>query len=275
MLRSLLRYDFRAVLKYWWIAVISLVVLSLLGGLCIRVLEADMDLPSSVISLAVFGLLLIFLGFAAFYLLSMIAIFVRYYKNFFTDEGYLTFTLPAKPSQLLNSKLIMSTVTLFGVFVVIMAGFGLMMTVGLGDTLLSLESRQSFLEGWSELSHELGAYFPLYGLEMLVLIVLCFAFFSLLVFACITFGSIITRKGKVLASIGIYYGVNSVLSFLMQMLQLFTMPSLIAWMADLQDGQIKVVIALVLLGMIALIALLCMLLYCLVYWMLDRKLNLS
>ena len=35
---------------------------------------------------------------------TLIFVFIRYYKNFFTDEGYLTFTLPVKRSTLLNAK---------------------------------------------------------------------------------------------------------------------------------------------------------------------------
>ena len=33
---------------------------------------------------------------------------VRFYRNFFTDEGYLMFTLPVKPSELLLSKILVA-----------------------------------------------------------------------------------------------------------------------------------------------------------------------
>lgn len=56
--------------------------------------------------LAVF--LIVFYGFSlvVLSLVSSIYLMVRFYKNLFTAEGYLMFTLPVTPVQLLNSKLI-------------------------------------------------------------------------------------------------------------------------------------------------------------------------
>lgn len=61
--------------------------------------------------------------------------FYRYYKNLFTDHGYLMNTLPVKSTELLNAKLIISMawqyitmivvgISIFALFVSIVGGFG-------------------------------------------------------------------------------------------------------------------------------------------------------
>lgn len=45
------------------------------------------------------------IAIVAFAVIVLFILMSRFYKNFFTDEGYLTFTLPVKTSSLLFSKL--------------------------------------------------------------------------------------------------------------------------------------------------------------------------
>lgn len=274
MLKSLFRYDFRAVVRHWWIALLTVAALTCMGGVCIRVLDSDRELPEAVRALAMIGMILTMLGFFAVYLVGVISVFVRFYRNFFTDEGYLTFTLPVSRVQLLNSKLIMSVGVLCVSAVVIFLGIMGMMAIGLGDKLFN----QAFWEGWTEFwslgMEGLGVYLPLYMLELAALAVLAMVFFCLLVFVCITFACIITKKAKVLAAIGIYYVANSVISFGTQILYLFTLPNILMWLTDVPEEQIKSGLVLLLLGLGLFIAVACALLYCLEHWMLDRKLNL-
>ena len=102
MLKKLLKYDLKAVFKYWWIAAISTLGLSVLGGFAVTVLrdtvstEPEKKVPIILEILSSIALPLVYLGFIALGILTVIMIFARYYKNFFSDEGYLTFTLPVK-----------------------------------------------------------------------------------------------------------------------------------------------------------------------------------
>ena len=48
MLKKLLRYDFKAVLRYWWIAALTSFGLALLGSACIGLLDFEKDLPELV-----------------------------------------------------------------------------------------------------------------------------------------------------------------------------------------------------------------------------------
>ena len=89
MLKKLLKYDFQSVMKYWWIAAISSLALSFVGGGCVSLLTREKELPDLVYPFIIFALILVILSFVVFYLMTFIFVFVRFYRNFFTDEGYL------------------------------------------------------------------------------------------------------------------------------------------------------------------------------------------
>lgn len=275
MLKKLLKYDFQSVFKYWWIAALTSFVLSIAGGGCTSLLTTEKDLPTAVFILAVLGLSLVVISYVAFSLITMILVFTRFYKNFFTDEGYLTFTLPVKKSQLLNSKLIMSAVTILITDIILLIDIFAVILIGFFDQIFTKSFWQGISHLINELSTALGGYLFVYILELLILIVLFTILSCLFLFACITFASIITKKAKILTAIGIYYVVNGICSFILQILLMFGITSFSNWLLKLPESSIQPVIALVLMGILLFITLFAVMLYTLEYWMIDRKLNLN
>lgn len=275
MLKNLLKYDFKAVLKYWWIAALSCFALSFVGGGCITILNTDRELPGLVYPLTIIGLILVIISFVVFSVLSVIFVYVRFYKNFFTDEGYLTFTLPVKRSQLLNAKLIMSVGTMLLTGVVCMINALIIICIGFSDVIFSRNFWEEFRTMIDTIVNEVGFYLVIYSVETLVIILLSVIFSTLFIFCCITFASIITKKAKVLVAIGIYYVANGIFSFVGQIFYLFGISSLTNWISALPMDRIYTLIALILLGLISFFGMLCALLYTLQYWMIDRKLNLD
>ena len=275
MLKKLLKYDFQSVMKYWWIAAISSLALSFVGGGCVSLLTREKELPDLVYPFIIFALILVVLSFVVFYLMTFIFVFVRFYRNFFTDEGYLTFTLPVKRSQLLNSKLIMSVVMLFITFLVYLLEILIVVCIGFFDEIVAPEFWQELSKGIELLWDSFGGYLIIYVLEFLILFILALVFSTLFLFCCITFASIITKKAKVLVAIGIYYVANSIFSFVVQMFYLFAIPSLSSKIFALNMEAGVPALALVLFGIICFVSIFCALLYTLQYWMMDRKLNLS
>ena len=91
MLKKLMRYDFKSVFKLWWIAALSTVVLSLIGGGISTFFTANMftekEIPTPILIVAVIVLIMVLLGFAAFAIFSEILVYFRFYKNLYTDEG--------------------------------------------------------------------------------------------------------------------------------------------------------------------------------------------
>lgn len=273
MLKKLLRYDLKSVLKYWWIAALSSFALSFIGGGCITILNSERELPQILYPFTTIGLILVILSFVVFYILSIILVFVRFYKHFFTDEGYLTFTLPVKRTHLLNSKLIMGVATILITGAVCILNALVMICIGLSE-----EGKyfwQSIGQTLNTLMDELGIYLIVYLIEAFILIVLSVTFSTLFIFCCITIASIITKKAKVITAIGIYYVTNGIFSFVGQMFYLFGITSIAGWLSELPAGSEYGVVALILFGLICFFGVFCSMLYTLQYWMIDRKLNLS
>ncbi|MGM9590795.1 MAG: hypothetical protein ACI3V0_11595 [Faecousia sp.] len=146
---------------------------------------------------------------------SVFFVIWRFYKSRFTDEGYLTFTLPVNNHQLLLSSILNS---IFGVLIVIVAAVAaVLIAVALfllafpqnliwGDVAVSLGKAMSqlwnsFVKNWDVLL-SLGLSAILAGLSQLIVIMLS-----------VTIGSIITKKHKILAAVGVYYGIGIVRSF--------------------------------------------------------------
>lgn len=272
MLRKLLKYDLKSMFKYWWILALTSIAATVVGCVCNYVLYSKIDqLPIYVsLFLGFTSVLAIFIIFV-FPLASEIFIHFRFYKNFFTDEGYLTFTLPVKRSQLLNSKLISGLITLWTTsFILIIEFCALFITWAISlpveDDITSVPVEDPYVFEIFDLG---------FILEALILSVITSLISILFIFCCITFASMITKKAKLITAIGIYYATTTVISSVLEIAYLFGGVSLIDHILSLQTNMIKPTIFIILLCIILLLSIVCMLLYLFEYFMLDRKLNLS
>ncbi len=277
MLRKILKYDFKFLFKYWWIGAVISLSLSVASGFCIRLLDTSLterELPAVVNSSATSVIALSIISYIAFSIIAMILIFIRFYKNFFSDEGYLTFTLPVKRTHLINSKIITSVIIELATFVLIGLSVAFMIIIGFWEDFWTAKT-------WDTICKIFEFYFKdhvlcrvAYIIEALILIVLSVIFSNLFLFCCITFASIITKKARVITAIGIYYGVNMVISFAMQIFMLFGIGTITDYFLELSDKMLEPIVCLSGLGIILLIGLFCSILYNLQYYMIDRKLNL-
>lgn len=274
MLKKLLHYDMRAMFRYWWIAALSCAVFACAGGGCLSILLSDRDYPFFVTSMAGMGFVFPIFGMSAIVILAYILVFTRFYRNFFTDEGYLTFTLPVGRHQLLNAKLISGTSLLAATVAVLFPSLLLMLAIGFGDYVFTPEFFRELGEALSAMWETVGAWSILYAAELILLGLLTCLFGVLSMSVCITLASLLVKKAKVITAIAIYYGAISILSFVMQLLQLFGLPALVDLLAGTSEAAAPGIIALLLFGGICFVAIFCGLLYLLQYRMLDRKLNL-
>ena len=275
MLKKLLKYDFLATFKIWWIAAVTSLGLSFLGGCAVTLIRAPRDLPQVVDASAGLMLFISIFSLFAFAILSEIIILVRFYKNFFTDEGYLTFTLPVKTGSLINSKLIMSVAVTFATLIVLAVNVCVILGIGFFDVIVDKELFKYIAEVIDEIVTEFGFYLIIYILEAIVIFILACVFSLLLMFCCITLASIITKKGRVATGIAIYYGVNCVLSFVMEMIMIFGVRGIGVRLETLSAEMAYPVGTVILLAAILLLGLVSVMLYTLQYLMVDRKLNLN
>ena len=124
MLGKLIKQEFKAISKTLGILHIALFFTTIMGIIAITLNKNDKYAYVSNLTLVLYILILIAVAVAV-----MIYLVVRFYRNLFTDEGYLMNTLPVKPSELILSKLIVSFVwtivncicTLFSILLLVLS----------------------------------------------------------------------------------------------------------------------------------------------------------
>lgn len=217
-MRKMLRHDLKSVWKVWRIMAPLALLAGIVGGIAVRILDADLDefIPSSInwVLYLTSSLVSIYwpMLLTAFVLVTLILIVVRYYKNFFTDEGYLTFTLPVSRTKLLNSKILMAFIWMAATAAVcITAYIAFMIITNVGtagyDPGIDIEPEVPSAE--DPLFGTYGVLFFL--LELLVLAVIATAADILLLLLCVTLGAVIVKRAKLVLGLGLYYGLNSVI----------------------------------------------------------------
>lgn len=276
MLKKLLKYDLKFMLRLWWIGALICPFMGIAGGFCWMIADSDRPIPDAVLIICILLIILAIFFLLAFSLFTTVVIFIRYYKNFFTDEGYLTFTLPVNRHTLLNAKLLSGLILTLITNILIVVCIGIAVCIGNGDYIFGSDYWiDNLIHIFKELYTDVGSYLWVYLLEMSILSVLYQLLSLVFLYLCITIGSTIAKKAKLVTSIGIYYGANTGSFFILQLLYLFCRPSINYWLFPLQQAEALPLIALMLLCGIFFMGTICTFLYSLLNHMLARKLNLS
>ncbi len=112
MLGKLLKHDFIAT---WKVPVALDAVLIILGILTAFMMQSIHHVEESFgMSLFMFSFFGVFyIGIIAANVVTLIYLVIRYYRNLYTSEGYLTFTLPVKTDMIVHSKVITGSVWVF------------------------------------------------------------------------------------------------------------------------------------------------------------------
>ena len=276
MLKKLLSYDFIAIFKYWWIGALTTIVLALVGAGCGTILQTEKDLPDGVTVFATIGMVLVVLGLLAFIIFSQLLVYVRFYKHLFTDEGYLTFTLPVKRHQILTSKLVSGFVCgLLTVFLTIADAVIIIFTTFRKDIFYE-GWYENFIKGVKDIISAVGAgNLTILIIEVLITGILILALSILFTYLCITFAGAISKKSKLSSAILMYYGASSISSIFMYFLYFFGIDAVSEWMYDFETKASFELSIIIILLVIFFVAMLCTLAYTINYRLLDSKLNLN
>ena len=206
MLKKCLRYDIKSVFVYWIFGAIAMLIMSIPGGLALRSQEIHIN-DAKHFPWEIFVLMIVYFVGIAFFILTEILVYVRFYKHFFTDEGYLTFTLPVKRRTLFTSKVLNGVIFQAASIAVIIASV-IIMTLfippSFEDEIITDAVGGFIADGW----------IIAYLLECFVLFVILLFSSILSTYLIITIGATIVRKNKILVTIGIGYGVSFVTSIL-------------------------------------------------------------
>ena len=276
MLKKLLSYDFIAIFKYWWIGALTTIVLALVGAGCGTILQTEKDLPDGVTVFATIGMVLVVLGLLAFIIFSQLLVYVRFYKHLFTDEGYLTFTLPVKRHHILTSKLVSGFVCgLLTVFLTIADAVIIIFTTFRKDIFYE-GWYENFIKGVKDIISAVGAgNLTILIIEVLITCILILALSILFTYLCITFAGAISKKSKLSSAILMYYGASSISSIFMYFLYFFGIDAISEWMYDFETKASFELSIIIILLVIFFVAMLCTIAYTINYRLLDSKLNLN
>lgn len=230
MLRKLLRYDLDAVWRIWVPLAASVPVMSLITALLVRTLmERPENDDSAVVVLGFmmfFAIMTLVILWVGLFIVTPIICYLHYYKHFFSDRGYLTFTLPVPRQKLYLSKVLSAFIW--------SAGNAVVTVLSVCILLLLIPSSQEVAqfvnpivfdfigEGVGFLWQNVGAWLILYALELLLILVALSLCNIGLFHLAITMGSVIAKKHKVLCAVGLYLGMNYGISFVSQFFMLFS-----------------------------------------------------
>ena len=194
---------------------------------------------------------------------SSFFVIYRFYKRCFTDEGYLTFTLPVSNHQILLSSILncilnelLTVLAAAGAVVIAVAVF----LPAVSQQIIWADVWVSWADAWQQIADSFWKNADQFALVGFSSIVGSFSELILLMVA-VTIGALIARKHKILAAVGVYYGIGMVRSFVMSMLMLnaTTSENLNALLASP--------------GVMGLTLSVCG--YFLMHWLISKKLNLN
>lgn len=210
MLGKLIKYDFKALNRYLIVIHGMLLITAVLGRLLF--VRRFVEHPKG--GLSDFGAVVMMIGILVYVILFMAALFgtllliaIHYYKNLYSDEGYLTHTLPVSRGQLLISKMISGSVWMFVDVVLVISSIFILV--------LYKPIIQDFVTHKDEVLTGMG--FPStvgYGkifLAIMIMFMISSVSNVLMLYVSITAGQLFSNH-RILGAIVVYFCVNVMIS---------------------------------------------------------------
>ncbi len=222
MLGKLLKYDMRYVARIMPIMYLVAFAMSLLMSLVIFLIS-KLAAMSFVLGM-VWLLWALALSVVAYSGVIMIA--SRIYKTFYSDQGYLTFTLPVTSSQLIWSKVLLYVIwQLIGMIVAVICvalpvatGVLTFATDGFYNTMKYIFDFMVYF--FKDMFSSDGATFVGSCISMLVYTLVSYVSAPIAIIFSFSIGQFV-NKHRVIAAIGIYYAYSTVMYILLSILSFF------------------------------------------------------
>ena len=275
MFAKLLKHEWRSTREMLGILCLISLGASLLGGLtmCYLFYVSSHDGGGSE-ALKILSVLFMIAAMIALAVVGVAAVVVymgRFYKSRFTDEGYLTFTLPVNTHQNLLASLVNTAIGMVLITLVICLSGCLWMVIAFAGVEGFYQTvREHFPELWEKfwsLVQTHAGEIPWGVMARGMLSALTGAINSLvMLMLAVTVGSLIAKKHKILAAVAVFYGIHVLISIATAFLMSATVAlsgGALAAMSGYFGRTALLMTALSLGG------------YFLMYWLVDRKLNLN
>lgn len=275
MFAKLLKYEWRATRGF--LGLLSLICLSaaLVGGLSMRYLVwvSELDTQEDVaIVLSVLTMIFAFIAIVICCVAMELYAVWRFYKSRFTDEGYLTFTLPVTTHQILLSSFVNCLISMVCALAALMVGYLVLLLLGfsaLDNFFPSLwEVLPLAMENlWRLFSGETGTFLGLFLLEIVT------GTFSgvLTMMLSVTIGCILAKRHKVVVSVAVYFGISMAISMITSVLG--AIQGIVSYTSQAASG-VSTLSSMMLSGSV-LAVVVAIGAYWLMYVLVSRKLNLT
>ena len=232
MFAKLLKHEWKSTGALLGILSVGALGIGVLAAVVLRILVTNgskwMESESLfVLLIPMLGTMLVFLFVAliAYMLGTQVFLLIRFYRNKFTDEGYLTFTLPVNAHQIFLSSALYILIWQIISGVVAAAAVNIALLFGTAqEGILSteiLDLSGAIFTGFEDLYSALG--YEHYMITNLIRSVISVLASTIIMMTSVTVGAVAAKRHKLLAAIGIYYGATVVINAISGALSFFVM----------------------------------------------------
>ena len=209
MLSKLLKYEFKATGRIFLPLFLALLIFAGITRLFSAIGPEQWDTPA-VISMIIYVTIM-----AGMFVMTLIMMIQRFYKNLLSDEGYLMHTLPVKPWKHIVSKLLVS---MLWMIISLSAALISSLIIALKKGDLS-EIIGDFAIFFHRAIEQYGASIYLLTFEIIISILISIASGILIVYASIALGHLSNRH-KMLASFGAFIVLSTLSQILLTLIGL-------------------------------------------------------
>lgn len=221
MLGKLIKYEWKGLIKPLSILYLVLLGITILTGLLIVTINPDYDDVTMGLSVlfTILSVLIYYFGIIVCSLGTMLIIAIRFYKTCYTDEAYLTHTLPVSARQLLAAKTITSvlcyllSMLIIGLTVVMLLIVLVTHMINLGE-IPAAELSTGFSELLAELNQEfateMGISISGYFIYLISISLVSSVCSIISILGCVSLGQLYT-KHRILGAIIAYFVMTFVL----------------------------------------------------------------
>lgn len=202
MLGKLFKYEFKntskLMLTIYGIFIASTLISTI--GLSTDVMQADIDNMPLVIQLLFFAVMMLYiLSMFALFLVTFVYMCIHFYKTMYSDQGYLTHTLPVKPMTLFNVKLTTAWVWMMGSMILFVLSIFIMMLGATKGELFDIVLNSPIPQILEKFEQVVGMKFLSFILLMIVTMAFSCVSYLLTVYASISIGQLFNQHKIVMA----------------------------------------------------------------------------
>jgi len=212
MLKKVLRYDIKYMRRSWTVFAAIALLISFVSSLLIRhsmyIEEADEGALQGVAALEIMLAMLGIMFVLATGVILIVRIFTRSVGNFFSDAGYLTFTLPVSRKTLYHAKILngLIWILLQGILMLLCLLFFVTIPSSSEPWAISLDFFKNIFTAVRMSFEREPLWFTVIALELITLWFIMPAFETLFIHYCVIRGGTGTGRGKAGAATGIFLG---------------------------------------------------------------------